>query len=342
MLLISGGGTGGHFFPALAFMEFVKDREKTLFVGAKRGIEYKLKDKIPAEKIFLEVYPFRGVPLKERLKAIYYFIKSQKEIKVSGDFKSLVFGGYASLPLGIYTIRRRKPLFIHEQNSIPSKTNRLLSKKAEEIFITFEYTRKYFKNAKKVGIPVRKELLQKIDKREAKEKLGLDPEKETLLILGGSQGALFLNKFALELAKYTTMQIILISGMKHYDSLKEFISERFKILPFSLNMNLIYSATDFAISRAGAGTITELSLYGIPTLFIPYPYAADDHQYYNAKEIEELGGGKVIRQEDTDLKKVLKELSYIVANREEMSRAIKRFANPKAAQEIYEAMKSLG
>lgn len=342
MLLISGGGTGGHFFPALAFIDFVKEREKVLFIGAKRGIEFKLRDKIPSEKIFLEVYPFRGVPLKEKLKALYYFIKSQWEIKVSEDFKSLVFGGYASIPLGIYTIRKGKPLFIHEQNSIPSKTNKLLSKRAKEIFITFEYTKKYFKNAKKVGIPIRKELLQRIDKKEAKEKLGLDPEKETLLILGGSQGALFLNRFALELSKYTTMQIILISGTEHYDGFKEFINERFKIIPFSLNMNLIYSASDFAISRAGAGTITELSLYGIPTLFIPYPYAADNHQYFNAKEIEELGGGRVIRQEKADLKRVLKELSYIVANKEEMSKAIRGFANPKATEEIYETIKSCG
>ncbi|WP_461829540.1 UDP-N-acetylglucosamine--N-acetylmuramyl-(pentapeptide) pyrophosphoryl-undecaprenol N-acetylglucosamine transferase, partial [Aquifex sp.] len=318
MLLISGGGTGGHFFPALAFMEFLKDKEEIIFVGAKRGIEYKLKDKIPGEKTFLEVYPFRGVPLKERLRAIYHFIKTQNKIKASGNFKSVVFGGYASLPLGIYTIRKRKPLFIHEQNSIPSKTNKLLSLGAKEVFITFEHTKRYFRRAKKVGIPIRKELFEKIDKKEAKERLGLDPEKETLLILGGSQGALFLNRFAVELSKYTTFQIILISGMKHYDSLKEFTNKRFRILPFSLQMNLIYSASDFAISRAGAGTITELSFYGIPTLFIPYPYAADDHQYYNAKEIEELGGGRVPRQEEAALKKVMKDLSYSVANREEV------------------------
>ena len=342
MLLIAGGGTGGHFFPALAFIEHIKTKEKVKYIGAKRGIEYTLRDKIPVEKLFIEVYPFRGVPLKEKLKALYYFLRSQREIGIDGHFRAFVFGGYASLPLGIYAVRKGKPLFLHEQNSIPSKTNRLLALRAKEIFVAFEHTKKYFRNAVKAGIPVRKEILNRIDKKEAKEKLGLDPEKETLLILGGSQGALFLNRFAIELSKYTTFQIILISGMKHYDSLKEYVNKRFRILPFSLQMNLIYSASDFAISRAGAGTITELSLYGIPTLFIPYPYAADDHQYFNAKEIEELGGGKVIRQEEADLKKVLKELSYIVANREEMSRAIKRFANPKAAEEIYERIKSLG
>ncbi len=342
MLLVAGGGTGGHFFPAIAFIERIKDKEKVKFVGARRGIEYTLRDKIPVDKLFLEVYPFRGVPLKEKVKSLYHLLKSQGQINIDGRFMSLVFGGYTSLPLGFYTFRKRMPLFIHEQNSIPSKTNRLLSLKAKEIFVAFEHTKKYFKNAIKVGIPVREDILKKVDKKKAKEKLGLSPDKETLLILGGSQGALFLNRFAVELSKYTTFQIILISGMKHYDSLKEFVNKRFKILPFSLQMNLIYSASDFAISRAGAGTITELSLYGIPALFIPYPYAADDHQYFNAKEIEELGGGKVIRQEEVNLKKVLKELSYIVANREEMSKAISGFANPKAAEEIYERIKSLG
>ncbi len=343
MLLISGGGTGGHFFPALSFIEYVMDKEKVKFIGTKRGIEYKLREKIPVEQVFLDVYPFRGVSLKEKIKAIYYLLKSQIEIKVENSFSSLVFGGYASLPLGLYSLRKRKPLFIHEQNSVPSKTNRLLSKGAEEIFITFEHTRRYFKNAKKVGIPLRRSLIEGVEKAKAKESLGLNPDKEVLLVLGGSQGAFFLNRLTVELAKYTTFQIILICGTKHYDEMKEYINERLKIIPFSLNMNLIYSAADVAISRAGAGTITELSLYGIPTLFIPYPYAADNHQYYNAKEIEELGGGFVLKQEDANLRSVLQKLSLLTLKKEEMGKAIKGFANPKAAEEMYlEVKKSLG
>ncbi|GAB6066295.1 undecaprenyldiphospho-muramoylpentapeptide beta-N-acetylglucosaminyltransferase [Aquifex pyrophilus] len=338
MIAVSGGGTGGHFFPALAFIEYAKKKENILFIGAKRGIEYRLREIIGVPSLFFEIYPFRGVRLKERLRALYGVLKAQRELykKLKGDFSSLVFGGYASLPLGIHTILRRKKLFIHEQNSVPSRTNKLLSRKAEGIFITFEHTRKYFKDALKTGIPLR----EKVKKRykDAKRKLGLNPEKKTLLIFGGSQGALFLNELTERLIDLLPeeVQVILISGEKHYERFKDL--KGVKVLPFSLDMALIYSASDLAITRAGAGTITELSYHGIPSLFIPYPYAADDHQFFNAKEIEEIGGGLVIRQEEANEKVVLKLLERILSDYERFKKGIKGFYKEGAEKKILDVL----
>ncbi|HID65680.1 MAG TPA: undecaprenyldiphospho-muramoylpentapeptide beta-N-acetylglucosaminyltransferase [Aquificaceae bacterium] len=339
MIAVSGGGTGGHFFPALAFIDYARNKEKIKFIGAKRGIEYKLKDLIKVDSLFLNVYPFRGLGMKDKLKAVLSFISSQREINrfLTEDFKALVFGGYTSLPLGLNAIIKGKKLYVHEQNSIPSRTNRLLSKKAEKVFITFEYTRRYFKSAIRTGLPLRKEVKGKVSKEEAKEKLKLNPEKYTLLIFGGSQGALFLNELTVKICDKLPpeIQILLISGESHYEKFKHYERENLKIIPFSLKMNIVFSASDFAISRAGASAITELSYYAIPSIFIPFPYAVDDHQFYNAKEIEELGGGIVIRQEKATPEKILRGLENLLNNRDTFSSKFRSFFIEGAEENIY-------
>jgi len=342
MIAVSGGGTGGHFFPALAFTNYALKKERVKFVGSVRGIENELKDLIKTEKLFLDVEPFRGRSLYGKLKAIWKFVKAQKEINdfLREDYRALIFGGYASFSLGLNAIIRRKDLFIHEQNSVPSKTNRILSKKARKVLITFNYTKKFLPKAVRVGLPLREELKVNISKEEAKRKLGLEKEKLTLLIFGGSQGALFLNNLAKSLKDILPkeFQVLLITGKAHYEKFKALEGEGFKVLPFSLDMGLIYSASDVAVSRAGAGTINELSYFGIPSVFIPYPYAVDDHQFYNAREIEELGGGVVLRQEEAKTEKVLESLKKIVKDLEKYSRNIRKFFVEGAEEKMYEEL----
>jgi len=312
-LIISGGGTGGHFFPALDILKRAKDRKvKTLYVGTERGIEKKFESSIPGEKLFLETYPLRRVPLKERVRAVKSFILGVPRLRseIEGDFSSLIFGGYSSVPVGIFTLLRRKNLFIHEQNSVPSMTNRTFSLFARKIFITFEYTRKFLKgdHVIKTGLPVREELLSaRMEKRNAKETLGFDPSSPLILFMGGSQGARFINSLAVDFARKTGVQTILLSGEKDFERISQLAKgvKNFKVFPFRTDMGLIYSASDVAVCRSGAGTVTELSLFKVPAVFIPYPFAAGDHQYYNAKEIEELGGAFVIRQEDVNPEKVI-------------------------------------
>lgn len=337
-LVIAGGGTGGHFFPALEVLKKAKEREiGTLFVGAQRGIEKSFEDIIPGRKLFLELYPFRGVSLLARLKALWSFWKGISALGgyIEGDFRSLIFGGYASVPVGVHTNLKKKALFIHEQNSVPGMTNKLLSGFAGKVFITFEHSKRFFPQDKviKAGLPIREELLNtKLERKNAKEALGIEPKSPLFLFMGGSQGARFLNNLAVDFAKKTGAQTFLLSGEKDFERISELAKgvDNLKLFPFRTDMGLVYSATDVAVCRSGAGTVSELSLFGVPAVFIPYPYATGDHQYYNAKEIEELGGAFVIRQEDTNTDKLVALVDRIMGNIASMRKAINSFCNPEA------------
>lgn len=344
-IFVSGGGTGGHFFPALALVEFLMERGiETVFIGSERGIEYRLRERIPSKSFFVPSHPFMGKGPMDKLRAVIKNLKSALEsakLIEEGD-KGVVFGGYASLPLGIASLLRKVPLYVHEQNSIPSQSNRLISKFVEAIFITFEYSKRFFPSHKtiKTGLPVRKSLLEglKISREKALNILGLE-DLPTLLVMGGSQGAHFLNKVAKEVFSETGWQGIHITGEKEYETIKDFYKEKgLKVLtlPFSHEMHLIYRASSIALSRAGASSITELSLYGIPSLFIPFPYAVYDHQFYNAKEIEEIGGGITLRQEEASLKKIITNLEKLLTDYAKYSNNISTFSNPFACKEIAE------
>ncbi len=340
---IAGGGTGGHFFPALALIEYLTEKNIPCeFVGAERGIEKRLSHLIASERHFLKVYPFLGRSLKDKLRSLYSVSFSSLKLypKLKRDSVSVVFGGYASLPLGISSLLKGAPLFLHEQNSIPSTTNQVLSRFAKLIFVSFEHSKRFFPSQKtvKTGLPVRRSLLEglRLSEKEARERLNLE-DRETLLVMGGSQGASFLNNLAVDIFKKTGLQGIHITGEKEYESLKRaYEGMPVLVLPFTERMDLIYRACSIAISRAGASSIAELSLYGVPSLFIPYPYAVKNHQYYNAKEIEELGGGFVLRQEDADLTKALKLMDKLLSDREKFSKGIRSFAEPQACEKIAE------
>ncbi len=343
-VVISGGGTGGHFFPALALLGEAKDMGvETFYVGAERGIERKLESLIPSERLFLRVYPLRGVPIKERLKATGSFFKGFLKLRscLDGEFRSLILGGYVSVPVGLATLSKGKPLYLHEQNSVPSATNRVFYMVARKVFITFEHTKRFFSgdHVIRTGLPIRKELKEaKINKKSAKEVLGFDPSSPVFLFMGGSQGAKFINSLAVEFAKKTGVQTLVITGDKDFQRMREMTEgmEKIKVFPFRTDMGVVYSAVDIAVVRAGSSTLTELSLFKIPALMIPYPHAAGDHQFYNGKEIEELGGGIVLRQEEATLERVIRAVDRIVNNHGAMSENIGKFAHPNASRVILE------
>ncbi len=342
-IAISGGGTGGHFFPALAFLEFCHEKGiYTIYIGNKEGIEGKFSHLIEGEKIFMNMKGFVGKKPREKIVSLLLLVKNILELRKYMNYKipSIIFGGYTGLPLGLYSIINKNPLFIHEQNSIPGKTNLYLSKFSRYVFYTFEHSKKFFKNFpyKRTGIPLRKSIKEgsKITKKQALDFLSLD-SKPTISFIGGSQGALFINNIALELcSKLEDYQIILVTGRDKFKDVKLVAKERcpnMKVLSFTEDIVYVYKASDLVICRAGAGTISELSFLGIPAVFIPYPYASKDHQYYNAKEIEELGGGKVIRQSDASVSTVLKEIENILSDRETYSKKIKLF-QPKNPEDL--------
>ncbi|MEO2153329.1 MAG: undecaprenyldiphospho-muramoylpentapeptide beta-N-acetylglucosaminyltransferase [Aquificota bacterium] len=325
VLAVSGGGTGGHFFPALTVMEKAKEEtafREIFFFGDRRGIEYRLKENLSkvAIPVFLQLEKFKGVSLPRKLKFLTSLGRNIYQIhKVleGKNFISLHFGGYTGVPLGLYSVLRKKPLFLHEQNSIPGATNRYLAKVAKRVFITFPQSEKFFPKHKVVltGMPLRKEVkkAKNLSKEQIYKKLGLEKELFTLLIMGGSQGAKAINKLAVELSlllKKEDIQIIHLTGPRNYEETLSMYKaakvdlSRVKVIPFYLNMGEIYRIADFAISRSGAATAFELAYFGIPTLFIPFPYAIYNHQYHNAKYFVQEGGAYLMEEKFLNLNKV--------------------------------------
>ncbi len=345
-LYVSGGGTGGHFFPAVALLETaLEEGADALFVGAQRGIEHKLRDGIPSERLFIDALPFVGMSLPRKLKALFTLAKSSLWLyrRMEKDAKSVVFGGYASLPLGLASLLRGTDLFLHEQNSLPSLTNSLLSKFSKRVFITFESSRRYFPRDMviRTGLPIRRKLLKglSLDKRECRRALGLREDGLTLLVMGGSQGASFLNEVGMKVFGEMDLQGVHLTGERDYKRVKEFYDGKklpVVVMSFTHDMELVYRASDLAISRAGASSITELSLYGVPAIFIPFPFSAKDHQYYNALEIQDMGGGIVIRQDEAELKILIESLEKLLSDLDAYSKNIRGFANPEAGKIILE------
>jgi len=322
IVALSGGGTGGHFYPMLAFARFLRSKgfKRLLFFGDKKGIEgrnRKLLEGIFSEYRLFELPKFKGGKLRSLPMRAFKTLKVSREITKTlkgKPFVSLTFGGYTSAPLGFSTFLLKKPLFIHEQNAVPGMGNRILSKFAKKIFITFPNSGKFFPSEKVVltGIPLREEVkrFKKLRREEVLRELGWE-ERFTLTVLGGSLGAKSLNSLAVELSKNlpSEFRLVCITGREKYKEVKTAIEGikpkcEVRILPYTENIGAILRISDFAISRAGASTSAELSYFGIPTLFVPYPYAAYDHQYYNALYYAKGGGAYLFREEDLNVGKV--------------------------------------
>ncbi|MEN3034038.1 MAG: undecaprenyldiphospho-muramoylpentapeptide beta-N-acetylglucosaminyltransferase [Aquificaceae bacterium] len=343
MILISGGGTGGHFFPALAiYEELTSLGYDPLFIGSFSGIEARYKQSFK-DPIFLKLSQFSNRGIFSKVRSSIEVIKASLELKekLKKSKRAISFGGYASSALSLGAIHRGLELFIHEQNSVPGFANSIFSKRASMVFITFESSKKYFPDAIKTGIPVRRSVLERLslEKKDARSALKLEKESPCLLVMGGSQGSEFLNSLAKEVFSLTRWQGIHICGKGRKEELELFYKERgidVLVMEFYEDMGLIYKACDVALSRAGAGSIWELSLFGLPAVFVPYPFAYKDHQHLNALEIAQLGGGSVLPQEKADVKSVVSALSKILSSREEFSRLIKTFSNPIASKTICE------
>ncbi|WP_457641777.1 undecaprenyldiphospho-muramoylpentapeptide beta-N-acetylglucosaminyltransferase [Persephonella sp.] len=332
-VFIAGGGTGGHFYPAVAVAEALKEKGyKIIYFGAERGIEGK-KDISFGEKILFDIKGVRGKSLPAKIPSSIELLKTafliKKIIKKEKPEFSIAFGGYASFPLGIASILTGTKLYIHEQNSIPSYTNKLLSNFAKKIFITFEFSKKYFPENKTVltGFPIRKQLKEdfNLSREEARSILGIEKDKKTVLIFGGSQGAKKLTEIGLSLSKKLKgIQFIIIGG-KHYKNIPD--TDNIKFFRYYERMGVLYKATDIIVSRAGAGTVSEILFYGKPTVFVPYPYAASNHQYYNVKWLEEKELAFVIPDRNLTEKILLEKLDKLFSlNLKQIEEKIRKYS----------------
>ncbi len=348
-ILLSGGGTGGHIYPAIAIANELKQRHpesKFLFVGAEGRMEM---EKVPQLGYEIKGLNITGLQRSLSLKNLTFPFKLISSLfkakRIIRKFKPNVVigtGGFASGPTLFMANRSHIPSLIQEQNSYPGITNKLLAKKVQKICVAYDGLEKYFpaENLIKTGNPVRQDLLLIDGKREeALSYFKLDPEKMTLVVLGGSLGARAINQ-ALEKNIQTILkndiQVIWQSGKLYYKEYKKFGEiKRVQVWEFIQRMDLLYAAADVLISRAGAGSISELCIVGKPVIFIPSPNVAEDHQTKNAKSVTDKDAGILLKEENIDsLAEVIEILFDDAQKRNVLSKNIKKLALPNATKDI--------
>lgn len=334
-IIISGGGTGGHIFPAIAIANALKrlapDTE-ILFVGAKGRMEM---EKVPAAGYQIIGLDIQGIDRKSLWKNLALPFKLINSIfrstRILKDFKPHVavgVGGYASGPLLLAARRAGIPYLIQEQNSFAGITNKRLGAQAARICVAFEGMDRFFPREKIMltGNPIRPESVQIEGKREeAIGHFGLDATKKTILVTGGSLGARTLNQ-AMHTGYHQLaslgIQLIWQCGNYYYEELKGIQAVGVRVLPFLQRMDLAYAAADLIISRAGAGTIAELCVVGKPVILVPSPNVAEDHQTKNALALVEKGAAVMVRDDEAAAKLIEKAVS-LLSDQQESARLSK-------------------
>ncbi|WP_370424968.1 undecaprenyldiphospho-muramoylpentapeptide beta-N-acetylglucosaminyltransferase [Tenacibaculum dicentrarchi] len=355
-VIISGGGTGGHIYPAIAIANEIKERypsAKVLFVGASDKMEMQ---KVPEAGYEIKGLWISGIQRKITFKNLLFPVKlvhslwkAQVIIKKFKPDIAIGTGGFASGPTLMVAGKKNIPTLVQEQNSYPGITNKLLSKKAHKICVAYDGLERFFSKDKiiKTGNPVRQDLLNITEKTsEGKTFFKLDKTKKTILILGGSLGARKINELIqanLDFFKAQNVQLIWQCGKLYIDDYKRYNNlENVQVHAFLNKMDLAYAAADFIISRAGASSVSELCIVGKPTVFIPSPNVAEDHQTKNAKAIVDKNGAiLVVEKELTEFPKVLKGLLKDTEKQADLSKKMKKLALPKATKDIVNEIEKL-
>jgi UDP-N-acetylglucosamine--N-acetylmuramyl-(pentapeptide) pyrophosphoryl-undecaprenol N-acetylglucosamine transferase len=347
--ILSGGGTGGHIYPAIAIANELKLRfpdAEFLFVGAKDKMEMQ---KVPQAGFQIKGLWIAGLQRKLSLQNLMFPLKLTDSLwkakKIIKDFKPDVVigtGGFASGPLLKMASIMNIPTVIQEQNSFPGITNKLLSSKANAICVAYENLERFFPKDKMVltGNPVRQDLIDIESKRAAAiEYFNLDATKRTLLVLGGSLGARRVNQLIeKELGKIQNqnVQIIWQCGKLYFEDYKKHNSNDVQVVAFIERMDYAYAAADIIISRAGASSVSELCLVGKPVIFIPSPNVAEDHQTKNAKAIVDKKGALLLKEAelDSEFSVVFEVLLKDAGKQSQLSENIKQLAMPLATKQI--------
>jgi UDP-N-acetylglucosamine--N-acetylmuramyl-(pentapeptide) pyrophosphoryl-undecaprenol N-acetylglucosamine transferase len=312
-ILVAGGGSGGHVNPALAMAGSLRDKYPKavfLFVGSKRGLE---NDLVPKAGYKLATIPVRGfsrgsflsklvpyiVLMFGMIKALFIVIRFRPELAFGT-------GGFASGPVLFWTSFFKIPTLIHEANVLPGITNKMLCPKVDITAVGFAKTADNFKKSRRTevtGNPLRNELLS-ISREEARDSMSLNKTDKLVVIMGGSQGAAPINKAVVDMLKnhYTAgdFRLIFAPGKRHYNELTALftdIPEGVEIKSYIYNADVVYNAADLIINRAGAMTMAEITALGIPSILVPSPYVAENHQEDNARALESAGGCRVILED---------------------------------------------
>lgn len=358
--ILSGGGTGGHIFPALSIANEIKERfpdAEILFVGALGKMEM---EKVPAAGYKIIGLPVIGFPRKPGIKMVKFvymlFSSLMKARKIVKDFQpdiAVGVGGYASGPTLKAAVRKGVPALIQEQNSYAGITNKLLSKKVDKICVAYENMERYFPKDKIIltGNPVRKGLFSKDpDIENARSHFGILTGAKTILIVGGSLGARSINNAVisnLEKIRNSNVQVIWQTGAFYFDEMSNLIAdkkpENLQLHKFLSRMDLAYAASDLVITRAGASTISELCLVGIASILVPSPNVAEDHQTKNALVLADKKAAVMIK--DIEIDEKLFPMAFELVNNEpeisQLSENCKKMAKPNATKDIVDEIMKL-
>lgn len=356
-IILSGGGTGGHIYPAIAIANELKFRfpnAEFLFVGAKDRMEM---EKVPEAGYNIQGLWISGIQRKLTLKNLMFpfkllssLWKANKILKIFKPDVAIGTGGFASGPLLQMASLKGIPSLIQEQNSYPGITNKLLAKKADKICVAYDGLERFFPISKmvKTGNPVRQDLLNVDSKTiEAKDFFNLKHGKYTLLVIGGSLGARRVNELIedkLEFFQTQNVQVIWQCGKLYYQDYKRYNDlEYVQVYEFLNNMDFAYAASDIIISRAGASSVSELCIVGKPVIFIPSPNVAEDHQTKNALAIVNQDAAVLIKEDELDIDFENK-FSQIITSTEKQKQLgdnIKKLALVNATKQIADEVEKL-
>lgn len=357
-IIVSAGGTGGHIYPALAIINKFKEKEndlEVLYIGTHNRMEKELIPKRGIRYEEIEIYGFSKRDILLDIKNVFLIGKAKKKcLEIMKEFQPdlvLGIGGYVTYPVIKAASKLGIKTFIHEQNSIPGKSNLSLQKDADLVGVSFKDTMASFSKAKGEvfysGNPCGENALfmQPMDK----ESLGLSKNKKLVVVVAGSLGSAtvnekmkdFLNKVGKE-----DYEVLYITGKALYDDFvrdTKFASN-IKVLPYLDNLPALLKNTDLIVTRAGASTMSEILSLSLPAIFIPSPYVANNHQYYNAMEIKNNGGGEVILEKDLTSDKLLTKINEVLHDREtylKMKENLKKMSMNDSSDLIYNKLKDL-
>lgn len=364
--VVAGGGTGGHIYPALAIARGLKDRypgAEILYIGTVRGMEAGI---VPKEGL-----PFKGIAaagLKRKLsprnllvlwQAGHGFLQANRIISHWRPDAVIGTGGYVCGPVVLAAALRGIPTLIHEQNALPGVTNRILSRFAGGVAVTFEDSMRYFPRRKTVrltGLPVRPEILR-ANKRAGLEKLGLESGRFLLFSFGGSRGARTINEAMVAVMKMFAgdprLNILHVTGKDGYKDFLELCASsgidmgkngNVTVMSYLYNIQDALAAADLVISRAGAATLAELTALGIPSILVPYPYASENHQEFNARALEEEGAALVVLDRQLSGELLCNKVAELLDDRDklsEMASASKKMGKDQALDDIIDYVDEL-
>lgn len=331
-IVLTGGCTGGHIYPALAIGDKFKEKDsnnEVIYIAHPWGLETKI---VPAAgyelKLVTAQWIDRSNPIRI-VKTIAGTLKGRREAyKIMKEYKpDLVVstGSFVSVPVVLAAVKLGVPIYIHEQNAFPGISNRLLSRYARKVFLGFNGGHELFKEQDKLiysGNPVRKDFYGR-DAASDREKLGVELNDRVIMIFGGSLGSDAINKIGQALAeKYYNkdgVTVIWGTGRDYYDSVRESLNGKgieegsnIRVSPYINDMPAILSASDLAIARSGALSVAEITMTGCPAIFVPSPNVTADHQYHNAKAVADVGGAVIVREGDNTVTDVMNEINSLM------------------------------